>query len=66
MNRSSFQVEYEDSIKNCKSCVSNLSHHIYKLGKIIITKFFISIRYENNNDNSIRLYEINNYNSISN
>ena len=28
MNRPSFQVESDDSVKNCKSCVSNLSHHI--------------------------------------
>ena len=37
----------------------------YKLRKIIMTRIFIGIRYENN-DNSIRRYENNNGNSISN
>ena len=31
-----------------------------------MTRIFIGIRYENNNDNSIRRYENNNDNSISN
>ena len=31
-----------------------------------MTEIFIGIRYENNNDNSIRRYENNNGNSISN
>ena len=37
---------------------------MYKLGKIIMKGFFIGIRYENINDNSIRRYENNNDNSI--
>ena len=37
---------------------------MYKLRKIIMTGIFIGIRYENNNDNSIRHYENNNDNLI--
>ena len=38
----------------------------YKLREIIMIGIFIGIRYENNNDNSIRRYENNNDKSISN